>query len=248
MKYIIGSLFILLPCSAFADSNWVPGPATFGGTTEFGGTLTTGNTKTSSIKGKVDLKHELGNWENEYILEGLYKKDESDGESKTTASRYQIGAQGNYRFDEDNYVFANGTYEDDRFRGFDFRISTAGGYGHKFFDEGGDLLKAEFGPGYVYTRPLDKDTDTADKKNNNNLVLHVNAEYQKKISESATFSQKVTADWGTRLDAVSESALSTKVIGALAMKFGVTIRYTSKPLDNKKSTDTETTLTLLYSF
>ncbi|RLV61379.1 DUF481 domain-containing protein [Parashewanella curva] len=245
MKHIIGSLFILLPCTAMANSNWVPGPATFGGTTEFGGTFTTGNTKTSSIKGKVDLKHELGNWENEYIVEGLYKKDESDGKSETTASRYQIGAQGNYRFDEDNYMFANATYENDRFRGFDYRISTAAGYGHKFFDDGGDLLKAEFGPGYVYTKPL---ANSSANENDKNLVAHINAEFQKKISESATFSQKMTADWGERLDVRSESALSTKVIGALAMKFGVTVRYSSKPLDEKKSTDTETTLTLLYSF
>lgn len=66
---------------------------------ELGVILTTGNTETASFKGKVALKHETQNWENEYLFDSLYKEDrlDNDGvkETEVTAEKYFISAQSN---------------------------------------------------------------------------------------------------------------------------------------------------------
>jgi len=56
------------------------------------------------------------------------------------------------------------------------------------------------------------------------------------------------ADYGDSLEGRSETSITANIIGALAMKFAVIVRYNSEPLDDKKSTDTETNMTLLYAF
>ncbi len=235
---------ILLSASALANDEFVEGDKTFGGDAEAGATLTTGNTKTSSVKVKIDLKHEFGDWENEYIVEGLYKEDDDS----VTAKRYQAGAQGNYMFSDGNYVFANGSYEVDEFRGFDYRLTAAVGYGHKFFDDGNSFLRAEIGPGYIYDKFTDKQALETGNSKESSMVVHSVVDYEAKLSESSKFQQKFIIDVGDRLDARSESSITAKVVDSLAMKFAVVVRYNSKPLEDIKSTDTETTLTLLYSF
>lgn len=243
-RLVISSVLSVLSSAAMADSNWVEGDATFGGNVEAGATFTTGNTQTSSFKAKADLKQELGIWENEYIIEGLYTKDDK----AVTAKRYQLGAQGNYMFDDNNYIFANGSYEVDQFRGFDFQISSAAGYGHKFIDEGGDLLRAEIGPGYIYQSLTESKRAQTGNKSKTTIVAHSVVEYTKRISDTSTFQSKLVSDFGNRIISRLDSSITAKVVDALAMKFGVTIRYNSKPVGNVKSVDTETTLTLLYSF
>ena len=72
------------------------------------------------------------------------------------------------------------------------------------------------------------------------------------ISDSATFSQKVMVNrelsdeknTKTRL----ESAVTTKINGSLQMKLGFTLVNNSKVPDDRKKTDTETSVTIVYSF
>ena len=243
-RLMVSSALCLLSASAMADSNWVEGDATFGGNVEAGATFTTGNTQTSSFKAKADLKQELSEWENEYIIEGLYTKDDEE----VTAKRYQLGAQGNYQLDDKSYIFANGSYEVDEFRGFDYQIASAAGYGHKFIDDGGDMLRAEIGPGYIYQRLTDEQRLETGDNSKRTLVAHTTIEFTKKVSETSTFQSKLVSDFGDQVIARLDTSITAKVVDSLAMKFGVTVRYSSDPLDDVKSTDTETNLTLLYSF
>ncbi len=243
-RLVVCSALCLLSASVSADSNWVEGDSTFGGSVEAGATFTRGNTETSSFKAKADLKQELSNWENEYILEGLYTKDDEE----VTAKRYQVGAQGNYQLDDSDYVFANTSYEVDEFRGFDYQLAGAAGYGHKFFDDGGDLLRAEIGPGYIYQRLTEEQRTESGENSNTTLVAHTVIEYTKKVSDTSTFQSKLVSDFGDKILSRLDTSITAKVADSLAMSFGVTVRYNSEPLADVKNTDTETTLTLLYSF
>ena len=74
-KVLTAALLMTAPFMATAGADFVKGDETFAGEAELGATLTTGNTETSSFKGRLNLKHELGDWENQYLLEGLYKED-----------------------------------------------------------------------------------------------------------------------------------------------------------------------------
>ena len=68
------------------------------------------------------------------------------------------------------------------------------------------------------------------------------------ISDTSKFAQLFVADLGDSLEGRSETSLTANIVGALAMKFSVIVRYNNEPLVDKKSTDTETNVTLLYGF
>ena len=241
---IAAAITLTMPFAAHAGSEFVEGDATLAGEAELGATLTTGNTDTSSFKARLALKQELGDWENEYVFEGLYKEDTEE----VTAKRYFLGVQGDYQINDVSYLFANTNYEVDPFTGYDFTSTTSAGYGHRFIDTDRMSLKAEAGPGYIYQQ-LDEESALAEGyDSDDSVVAHAVIDFQTKISDSSKFQQKFIADWGSKLDARSETSLTANIVGALAMKFAVIVRYNSEPLDDKESTDTETNMTLLYSF
>jgi len=241
---LTAAITLTMPFAAHAGSDFVEGDATLAGEAELGATLTTGNTDTSSFKARLALKQELGDWENEYVFEGLYKEDTEE----VTAKRYFLGVQGDYQINDVSYLFANTNYEVDPFTGYDFTSTTSAGYGHRFIDTDRMSLKAEAGPGYIYQQ-LDEESALAEGyDSDDSVVAHAVIDFQTKISDSSKFQQKFVADWGSKLDARSETSLTANIVGALAMKFAVIVRYNSEPLDDKESTDTETNMTLLYAF
>ncbi|ACJ30894.1 Salt-induced outer membrane protein, putative [Shewanella piezotolerans WP3] len=246
MKTMLTAIAVLLaaPFAAHAGADFVEGDKTFAGEAELGATLTTGNTDTSSIKGRLNLMQELGNWENQYLFEGLYKEDTGE----VTAKRYYAGIQGDYKFDDKNYMFITGNYEVDPFTGYDFKSVVSAGYGHKFIDTGKVLLSAEIGPGYIYKSLDEEQTALRGYDSEDSVVGHGVMNFAYEISESSKFTQMFVADYGESLEGRSETAITANIVGALAMKFAVIVRYNSEPLDDKKSTDTETNMTLLYAF
>ncbi|MBW3515110.1 DUF481 domain-containing protein [Shewanella sp. NKUCC05_KAH] len=243
-KVLTAALLMAAPFMATAGADFVKGDETFAGEAELGATLTTGNTETSSFKGRLNLKHELGDWENQYLLEGLYKEDTGS----VTAKRYLAGAQGNYKMTDRSYLFANGNYEVDPFTGYDYTLSGAAGYGYRFYDTSKTFLDVEVGPGYIYQRLDTEQALIEGHDTNDSVVAHGVINFETEITDTSKFQQRFVADYGDKLDARSETSLTANIIGALAMKFAIIVRYNSEPLDNKKSTDTETNMTLLYSF
>ena len=242
--FLAAAISIAMPMTAHAGADFVEGDETFAGEAELGATLTTGNTDTSSLKARLALKQELGEWENAYLLEGLYKEDSGEN----TAKRYYAGIQGDYKFDEKNYMYITANYEADPFTGFDYKMIASSGYGHKFIDSGRTFLSAEIGPGYIYKRLDDEQSASLGYDNEDSIVAHGAMNFSYEITESSKFSQLFVADYGDSLEGRSETALTANIIGALAMKFAVIVRYNSEPLEDKKSTDTETNMTLLYAF
>ncbi|NKF51415.1 DUF481 domain-containing protein [Shewanella sp. WXL01] len=241
---LAAAISFAMPFAAHAGADFVEGDKTWAGEAELGATLTTGNTDTSSLKGRLGLKHELGNWENQYVLEALYKEDTD----VVTAERYYGGIQGDYQINDNSYVFVNTNLEKDPFTGFDYTSKSAAGYGHKFVDNGTTLFKAEVGPGYIYQRLDDESAITEGVESKDSIVAHAVMNFSHKISDTSTFKQEFIADWGEKLDGRSETSITANIVGALAMKFAVVVRYNSKPVEGKKSTDTETNMTLLYAF
>lgn len=245
MKKVLAAVILMTaPFMATAAADFVDGDKTFAGEAELGATLTTGNTETSSYKGRLSIKHELGNWENQYLLESLYKEDTD----AVTAKRYLAGLQGNYKMTDHNYLFVNTNYEVDPFTGYEYTLSGAAGYGHRFYDSSKTFLDVEVGPGYIYQRLDSEQAILEGTDSNSSVVAHGVINFETVITETSKFQQRFVVDYGEKLDARAETSLTANIIGALAMKFAIIVRYNSEPLDNKKSTDTETNMTLLYTF
>ena len=137
-KQLIASLLALTFSSVTFAQDDVK-PFTMEG--ELGIIATTGNTETSSISAGITAHQELEQWSNDYILEGLYKKetvDNDDGteEEYTSAQKFYGSAQGNYKLDNPDYrLFGFASYEDDRLSNFDYQSTLAVGWNQKVLEK-----------------------------------------------------------------------------------------------------------------
>ncbi|WP_017444561.1 DUF481 domain-containing protein [Gayadomonas joobiniege] len=225
------------------------------GEVELGIIATSGNTETTSIKGKVSITHDMENWRNQYQLDALYKKDEIQTEingqtvdqEQTTAQRVFASAQGDYKLNtEHSALFIYGSYEDDRFSGYNYQSTIAAGYSDQLFENDASFLKYSVGPGYTFNE-LEKTGET-----NEAVVMRLAAEYQYKLSENAKFTQLLSteaafdSDENTRTK--SETAVSAKLMGNLSLKAAYTMTHNSEVAEDKENLDTTTSITLVYLF
>ena len=210
---------------------------------ELGFNFTSGNTKTSSMKTRLDVKHLLEKWSNQYIFDGLRKKDND----QVSASKWLLSAKGNYALEAKNtYLFVQGSREEDKLGVFDNYNVVSFGYGQRFYETDAVIINADIGPGYTFFEK------NADGFSDDSAIVRASADLSWAISESSAFSQKVIIDrelsgnknTKTRL----ESGLSASINGSLKMKLGLTILNNSVVPANTKKTDTETSVTLVYAF
>lgn len=214
---------------------------------EVGLLFTTGNTETSSFKGRLSSHHELLNWSNDYVVESLYKREEVDTddgeETQTSAQKFYISGQANYKLtNPDNRLFMFGSYEDDRFSGFDYQSTVAAGWNSKLWDDQESMFSYSLGPGYAIAR-------TSEGEDRNSVIVRAAADYQWKVSDFATFKQIVSTEVGSEnTKSRSETSLTAKINGAMSLKISLTLNHNSNVEADNDKLDTETAATLVYSF
>jgi len=254
------AVFIILLIALTAGMANAEEENNFSGAGEAGLLMTSGNSETDSVNAKVGLKYEKEHFLGEVNLAALYSSekteitDENDiksKEDKVSAEKYNYSAKIGYKFNEANYVFINGDYEDDRFSGYDYKTTYSVGYGRKVIDSDTIKFDIEIGPGYRYDRTNGywEDDVFIDEKTEDELILRGYAMFNYKFSESVSFQQDVTVVTGSdNTNTKSITALTTKIIGALGMKVAFKVDNNTDVPPDKDKTDTETALTLVYDF
>jgi putative salt-induced outer membrane protein YdiY len=216
---------------------------------EFGLNFTTGNTETTSLSAGLSIKQELEKWSNEYVLEGLYKEettfDETLGEDvdTTSAQRFFGSAQGNYKLENpDHRLFIFGSYEDNRLSNFKYQATIAGGWNQKLWSDEKSSFDYSIGPGYSFS-------ETQDEVSFDSVIIRGAMNYSYTISETAKFTQTFSTEVGSdNTKSRAESALTATISGALSMKLSVLLDHNSDVADDRDNLDTETAVTLVYSF
>ena len=190
---------------------------------ELGAITTSGNTSGTSVTGKIDAKQELTSWSNEYIISAFFKEDEKldvngDPYNEKSAERYFVSGKGGYKLDNDNAKL------------FVF----------------GSHTKDEFGSYLDYSLLSIKTAlDTTEK----GVMLRTAANFDWAVSENAAFRQTLSIDKGAdNTRTASETSLSAKINGRMQMKAAFIVQNDSQVPAGKKATDTQTSLTLVYSF
>lgn len=244
MKKVFPLIFPLLVAPSWAED--APKDKSMDG--ELGLIVTTGNTETESFKLALAGSQELTDWSNEYKFEALYKKDEvsqDDGseQSQTTAQKYFASAQGNYKLDNpDHRLFMFASYEDDRFSSFDYQATIAAGWNQQLWQNETSRFNYSIGPGYALNK-------TQQGEDEDSFILRGSLGYEWTISDNAKFSQSFSTEVGEdNTKSKSETAISANINGALAMKFSIKLDHNSEVADNRDNLDTETAVTLVYSF
>jgi putative salt-induced outer membrane protein YdiY len=215
---------------------------------ELGAITTSGNTKGTSITGKIDSKQELEQWSNDYTFSAFFKRDETeadDGQTivETSAEKYAASAKGGYKLNKDTArLFVFGSHVDDRFGAYTEYTTLAIGYGDELFKTDTMSLEGEVGPGYYRGKTDLEETE-------NGMIVRGAATYRWQISESARFKQTVSLEYGEdNRRSIAESSLTAKINGRMQMKAAFLVQNDSKVPVGKKKTDTQTSLTFVYSF
>lgn len=214
---------------------------------ELGAITTSGNTVGTSVTGKIDAKQELEHWSNQYIFSAFFKEDEKteNGETFTerSAERYLISAKAAYKLDaEFDKLFVFGSYTDDKFGAYLKYTTVAVGYGTRLYNSEDKSLDVEIGPGYFSGERSTGETE-------NGMIVRGAAAFNWTISESASFAQTLSVEYGEdNTRTIAETSLLAKINGSLQMKAAFLVQNDSDVPELKKSTDTQTSLTLVYSF
>ena len=124
-----------------------------------------------------------------------YRKSESDGED--TANRLFVQGRYTWLFTDSKWgVFAQGSFEINRFQNWDQRLTAATGPSHRFIDNGKTFLEGRVGVGFVGTYGEDRDDQTDPEasigatlrhKINGKLSFTANAELLPNLDDTSEF-------------------------------------------------------------
>lgn len=218
---------------------------------EFGLLFTTGNTKTESLKGKLNVSRDYKKWRHKGIIDyyTAEQEDQSTGQTSETADSLFISAQSNYKFapESKSSMFLFGSYEEDEYSGYEYQSTVALGYGARYRYSEAVYADYEIGPGYARYKPI-VDGEPQDSEGSAILRLAGNAHW--KISETSKFNALVSSEIGEdNTKSRAELSVSSNLNSSLAMKVSFSATHNSEVAnDTIENLDTETAVTLVYSF
>jgi putative salt-induced outer membrane protein len=199
---------------------------------------TTGNTETTTFNTEVLVTLRTENWTHNGKFQGLGAQDES----VTTAERYLLEEKSDFNLDEMQYVFGRGSYLDDRFSGYNYQASVAAGYGRYLIKSDTLSLDAFGGPGY-------RESDVTNGESEGEGIITVGENLAWQISSNSALVQSLTSDIGEEFTVSRfEIGLTSNIIDRIATKIAFQARNTSEVPAGNKKTDTQTSVSLVYSF
>lgn len=211
----------------------------WGGKLELGGSQASGNTETKVLSAALTLTTSRRRWSTEIAANFEFVRD--DGQ--TTAQRLVADAQVRYRLNRRAFAFGYVQYEDDRFNGFDYRLTENAGLGYRLFERAGVTLDLEGGPG------LRQSKIKLTGKTEFEIVGRVKAGLVWALSKTATVTVESAAVAGqerTTLDATA--AITMPIVEALSGRLSFNARHSTSVPAGANKTDTLTKASISYAF
>ena len=247
----------LLLCAPLAMAQDAGDPAAMtspwsGSGGELGFASAHGNSTSESFNGRLKLRYTDDDWVHSMDLFGLrssakYTETADDGTTtqrrQTTANRYTAAAGSALQLGEHRQVTATVRYESDDFATYDRQGSFGLGYGTRLIDTERLSLDAQIGPGVRRTHNADTDeTRTGligrglfDLK----FAMTANTELVNSLLiESGSYNTFAQNDFG----------IAVNMNEHFALKAGWQARHNSDVSEDKRKTDTLTTMNVVYSF
>jgi putative salt-induced outer membrane protein YdiY len=225
--------------------------AQWSGKAELGILSTSGNTESKAANAKLDLVHEGARWRNTLDFAALY----SEGAEFATAERYEAAYQLDNKITDRFSWFAGLRGEQDRFSAFAYQATVSAGASYKFIDSPTTQLTASLGAGYRRSQSqeliqsdagevLDRIKGDADSE----PVATLSSAYEHNFTETTKITNKFLAESGSDNTALQDDlALSVNMTSSFALAVGFGVRYNSDPPPLAESTDTLTTVNLVYT-
>lgn len=208
------------------------------GRAELGGFVSSGNSDVAGLASVVDLTREGVAWRHKLRVQADYQRSNGD----TSRERYLLGYEPNLRIGDRAYLYGAGLAESDRFLGYDARFSASAGAGYGAIRGGGVTLDVELGPAYRHT-------SFTDDRRENSLAARGKVDLDWKLSDAITLRQDASAYLQSMNSTVaSVTAVNAKLIGPLSAQLSYAVQYESAPPEGRRTTDTTSRASLVYSF
>lgn len=223
------------------------------GETAIGGSYKNSVQKTYTASVEFNIEQEIGKWENSAGLEFDYGRVD-----KTTNTHlFRVEGRSQRELDEALYGYGIGSYEDDRFSGFEYQITEGVGLGYQLFDLETFSLDIEGGPSLRQSRI----EATGELRQQLLGRLATNLEWD--ISDTASFSNETSllftknsveldsdiyAGIRDKSETINASALDLQIVGNLAARIGYEFHYRSNPPADAQSTESIAKISLIHRF
>lgn len=209
------------------------------GDVEAGASISSGNTEKQVMRFGLNLNKE--GEENAWGHTVKATANSSTENDIRSEEEYRLSGQSRYNISATDYTFAELDYVNDRFSGFQYRISEGIGYGRKFYDTETLRIAGEVSVGGRHT------LDTLDEKTNSALAK-VSGKVNWDINENIEFVEDLSVSFADSTIILSDTAVKSKLSENLYLKFGVTIEHNSDVPSKTEKTDTLTSFSLGYKF
>lgn len=237
-RTVVSVLMIVASCTAHAQ--WTS-------KVEAGVVAARGNSHTDSSNLKLRVGREFVHWKHTLELGGVYASD-SEG---ATGQRWNVREQTDYNFNGKGFWFASGRYEEDRFSGFEYQSTLGTGLGWRFFDDPVTKLSVQIGGGYKILRTRDSladdDVTFIRGMREENGIVQGSVDFERELTDTTKVINKLLVESGSdNTFTQNDLSLQVKILGALALAVGYSVRYNTDPPPDFRTTDTLTTLNLVY--
>ncbi len=236
------SLIAFLATSAISTAaiaaDAVPSLTGFKGELTAGIALQSGNTDSTEYHLGAKGEQELNDWRHHFEAAAYNSKRNGVRNDE----EYRLGFGSDWKINERDYLYGQIGYVNDRFAGFNYRISESIGVGRRWIDDGIYLLDTRIGPGFRHTK-----FTSGDKEDSWVILGGLLAGW--KINENVELGEDATVEYspdGTIFN--SSTFLKSKLSEALAFKAGFDVEHRTEVLSGTEKTDTRTTAGIVYGF
>ena len=219
---------------------------------ELGFASARGNSNTESFNGRLRLRYTDDDWVHSMDLFGLRSRSDSvqtneDGtETKvtnTTANRYTGSAGSALQLGEHRQITATVRFERDDFATYDRQSSFGLGYGTRLWDNDRFSMDAQIGPGVRRTHNSDDD------ETRTGLIGRGFFDMKYSLTANTDLVNTLLVESGSyNTFAQNDLGVSVSMNEHLALKAAWQARHNSDVADDKRKTDTLTTMNVVYKF
>lgn len=211
------------------------------GSVDAGLTIATGNTESENLSGDLKLNRDGEFWNS--ILAATARNVKEN--NQRTDETYTANGRLERNLTEKDSIYAALEYVDDRFGGYDYRVSESVGYGRTIHDM--EHLKVQLRGG-VGARQS-KYTPALGGGSENEAFLEPALSVYWKPLEWLEFTEELSSAIGSETTiTTSKSALKSPLGESLFLKLGLDVTHNSQPPLGTESTDSYTSLNLGYQF
>ena len=206
-----------------------------------------GNSDTDTANAKLKIVRDFERWKHTLEAAGVYASDSTG----TIGQRWNVREQTDYQISDKGFWFVSGRYEDDRFSGFEYQSTLGTGFGWRFFDDEVTKLSVQVGGGYKMLRRQDSLAEDGitliPGERERSAMAQGSVDFERQLTATTKVLNKLLVETSSDNTFVqNDLSLEVKILGSLALAVGYSVRYNTDPPAEFTTTDTLTTLNLVY--